>query len=161
MHETIQTPRAFESTGFRETSAGTPSEPAPQPKTEQLLITRSVPAGEIISIETIDLNGQRAAISDEAVRGIVGQDELDELDGALDEAFDSGVTMLFEETDDGDGTGETAELERTALLRALALALAGRRAIRRLANARRNLLQKLILRRLARRYFLRHRAAAS
>lgn len=161
MHETIQTtPRSFESTGFMETPAGTTSEPASQPKTEQFVITRSVPTGEIINIETMDLNGQRTPVSEEIVRGIVGQDEIDELEGALDEAFDSGVTMLFDESDDGDDSSDAGDLERTALLRALALALAGRRAMRRMANARKNLLQKLILRRLVRRYFLR-RAAAS
>lgn len=158
MSQTIETPpRSFQETGSRAPS--TPIETT-TPKTEQFIITRNVVTGDIVSVETVDSSG-RAVISDEAARKLVGDDEFEELDGALNEAFDGGVTMLLDDSDDDEGGADADDYKHAALLRALAIATAGRRAMQRLATARRNLIQKLILRRLVRRYFLRRRLAAS
>lgn len=158
MSQTIDTPpRSFQETGTRG-----PSIPidATTPTMEQFIITRNAATGDIVSIETGDSSG-RAAISDETARKLVGDDEFEELDGALNEAFDGGVTMLLDDFDDDESDADADDYKHTALLRALAIAVAGRGAMRRLATARRNLLRKLILRRLVRRYFLRRRLAAS
>ena len=158
MSQTIESPpRSFQETGTRGPSA--PIETT-TPMTEQFVVTRNVVTGDIVSIETLDSSG-RAAISDEAARKIVGNDEFEELEGALNEAFDGGVTMVLDDSDDDEGDADADDYRHAALLRALAIATAGRRAMRRLATARRNLLGKLILRRLVRRYFLRRRLAAS
>jgi len=158
MSQTIETPpRSFQETGSRAPS--TPIETT-TPNTEQFIITRNVVTGDIVSVETVDSSG-RAVISDEVARKLIGNDEFEELDGALNEAFDGGVTMLLDDSDDDEGDADADDYGHAALLRALAIAIAGRRAMRRLATARRNLIQKLILRRLVRRYFLRRRLAAS
>jgi len=158
MSQTIESPpRSLKETGARGPS--TPIE-TKTPTTEQFVVTRNVANGDIVSIETLDSSG-RAVISDEIVRKIVGDDEFEELEGALNEAFDGGVTMVLDDSDDDEGDDDADDYRYAALLRALAIATAGRRAMRRLATARRNLLGKLILRRLVRRYFLRRRLAAS
>jgi hypothetical protein len=159
MNKTMQAPpRGSESSSSPGTSSGAPSETAVPSKTEQLIITRDAATGDVVGIEMTDGSG-RTAISEESLRSIVGEDEFEELDAALSEAFDSGVTMVFEDSDGQNGSMDS--VDRAALLRALVIALAGRQAMRRFARARRNLLQKLVLRRLVRRYFLRRRAAAS
>jgi hypothetical protein len=158
MTETIEIPpRSFEGTSTRGVAPSTSGE-ATGAKTEQFIITRNVETGDVLSIETIDASGARATIPDGTAQKIAGQDEFKELESALNEAFDSGVTMLFEDSEDDDGA---YEYNRGALLRVLAIALAGPGSARRLANTRQNLLRKLILRRLGRRYFLRRRLAAS
>jgi len=149
MTETIETPaRSFERTS---------SEPPAGSTTEQLIITRDSGTGDVLSIEAIDSVGRKTAVPEQKIRELVGTDEFSELADVLDEAFESGVTMLFEES----GADEDEnDFDRSALLRALLIAIAGRRAARQLAAARKNLLHKLILRRLVRRYFLRQASAA-
>ena len=162
MNETVQKPsRSFETPTSRVKPPGAASEPAAPRTTEQFVVTRNVANGDILSIETIDPNGQRAGLSEDALRAIVGQDELAELAAALDDAFDSGMAMLFEDSTDEDDFTDDGPSERSALIRALIIALAGRSAMRRLAKSREKLLHKLILRRLVRRYALRQRLAAS
>jgi hypothetical protein len=158
MHETIETgPLTFEgpSSAGTGTAAASKSTPA---TTEQFVITRNAQTGDVMSIESIDSSGRRSALSEAALGSIAGEDEFEELEAALNEAFEAGVSMLFEEADDENGSDS---VDRTALLRALVLALAGRQAIRRFGRARRTMFQKLVLRRLVRRYFLRQRLAAS
>ncbi|HVA28777.1 MAG TPA: hypothetical protein VNF68_11390 [Candidatus Baltobacteraceae bacterium] len=79
-----------------------PGATAAPPKTEQLVITRNVPSGEIVNFEFVDASGQRTQISDEQIHAIAGQDEIAEIASALDEAFDTGVSVLLEETLDED-----------------------------------------------------------
>jgi hypothetical protein len=162
MNETVQKPpRSFETPTSRVKPPGATSEPAAPRTTEQFVVTRNVASGDIVSIETIDPNGQRATISEDALRAIAGQDEFQELAAALDDAFDSGMAMLFEDSTDDDDLTDDDPPERSALIRALLVALAGRSAQRRLAKSREKLLHKLILRRLVRRYALRQRLAVS
>ena len=159
MNETIQTrPLTFEGSSSPETGNATASEASAPATIEQLIITRNPGTGDVASIETIDSSGRRTALPEATLRSIAGEDEFEELDAALNDAFDSGVSMLLEEADDEDG-GDA--IDRSALLRALMIALAGRQAVRRLGRARRKVFQKLVLRRLVRRYYLRQRLAAS
>jgi hypothetical protein len=151
MTETIETPaRSFERV---------PSESAGENTAEQLIITRDAKTGDVVSVETIDTVGRKTAVPSQTMKELVGEDEFSELADVLDEAFDSGLTALFDESGDDEDDTETG-FDRSALLRALVIALAGRRGSRRLAAARNKLMHKLILRRLVRRYFLRQAAAA-
>lgn len=100
-----------------------------------------------------------AAIFHQKAAAIAGDEEIDEINAAIDEAFDAGVTMLLEETIDEDAVGEY-EQERLALVRLLIIPLVGRATVRRIANARKHMLKNLVLRRLIRRYALRHHATS-
>jgi hypothetical protein len=160
MNETIQAPsRTSKGSSSSAAGAAASGEARAPSKTEQITITRDVVTGDVLGIETTDPSGRRVAISEESLRGIAGEDEFEELEDALNEAFESGVTMLFDEADDENGNPDS--LDRTAILRALAIALAGRRAARHFERTRQNLFRRLLLRRVVRRYFLRQRLAAS
>jgi hypothetical protein len=159
MNETIQAPSRTSKGSSSSATGAASGEARAASKTEQITITRDVATGDVLGIETTDSSGRRVAISEESLRAIAGEDEFEELEDALNEAFESGVTMLFDEADDENGIPDT--LDRTAILRALAIALAGRRAARRFERTRQNLFRRLLLRRVVRRYFLRQRLAAS
>ena len=151
MQETIET---------RSPSFERPSTETGGSTTEQLIITRNSANGDVVSVERVDSFGRKTAVTEQELRKLVGEDEFTELADVLDEAFESGVTMIFEEPDDDEDDEDEDSIERSALLRALIIAVAGRRASRRFATARNKLFNKLILRRLVRRYFLRHAGAA-
>lgn len=119
------------------------------PKTEQFVVTTNAATGDIVSFEFVDVSGQRAEIPDALMRKIAGADELAEIESALDEAFDAGVSMLLEEASDEEAVEDD---ERLALVRLLLIPLVGRATVRRLKKTRKELFHHLMLRRLIRRY---------
>ena len=153
-------PRGREASMSRGTTTVPGGATAAPTKTEQLVITRNVPGGEIVNFEFINASGQRAEIPEDQIRGIAGQDEIGEIASALDEAFDAGVNVLLEETLDDD-EGDVSDGEQLALVRLLLIPLVGRRTVRRIKNLRTRLFHQLILRRLVRRYALANRIATS
>ena len=159
MNDTIQTSATAvgDKPPWSTATQGTTESAVGAAQTETLIFKRDTSTGEIVSIETIDANDRRTALPDERVRELVGSEECDEIDAALDNAFDCGVAVLTDESTDGDGSPGWDE-QRHAMARALVLALAGRRVFRRMARARKGLLDRLIFRQLIRRYALRHNA---
>ena len=161
MSDSIETPsRPFGSSATWGTTGGVQSESTTAaPETEQIIITRNVSTGEVVNVETIDASGRRGELSAELAGKIAGSDEIAEIAAAIDEAFDSGVSMLLEEMTDQEEGGD--DEERVAILRLLMIPLVGRRTVRRVASLRRTLLRNLILRRLARRYATRQQTAVN
>jgi hypothetical protein len=162
MTESTQIPPKFsESSSVWGTTGSVPAESkAAAVPTEQLVVTRNTATGDVVKIEVINDSGQRTEMSQETIRSIAGVDEIAEIASALDEAFDAGVSMLLEETnDEEDVTADDAE--HAAIVRLLLIPLVGRRTVRRIAGAREGLLRKLFLRRLVRRYAFEHRAATT
>jgi hypothetical protein len=121
--------------------------------TEQLIITKSADTGDIIGIEKIDKTGARSQLSEQECGLIAGEDEIDEISAALDDAFAAGIAEAFDTDDDGgqEEIGEDPVLERLIVLRLL-----GRR-MHRIEAMRQKMLRRLVLRRLVRRHVLRNR----
>lgn len=159
MSDSIETPtRPFESsttwgkTGGPETST---------PPTEQIIFTRNASSGDLLAIESVDATGKRTELQREEALKIAGEDEIGELDAALDAAFEEGVSMVLQESGDDDDASEVAEADRLAVVRLLLIPILGRTTVRRLAKLREKLLHRLLLRRLVRRYLARQSVRGS
>jgi hypothetical protein len=67
------------------TSTGSPEE------TEQLVVTINRALGTIVKIEKIDKAGQHQELSEQDCAKFAGEDELEEMEAALEAAFEAGV----------------------------------------------------------------------
>ncbi len=161
MTETTQAPsKSSENPSVRGTT-GTPSGPKDVAlSTEQIVVTRNPATGDVAKIEVVGDSGQRTEVSPEYIRSIAGADEIAEIASALDEAFDSGVSMVLEEAI-GEDDISADNAEHFAILRLLMIPLLGRATVRRVAREREGLLRKLFLRRLIRRYAFEKRSVTS
>ena len=115
-------------------------ERASDDETKQLIFTLSAATGAIIKIEIVDAAGKRKEVPREETVALAGKDNLREIEATLDEAFEAGISSVFEPTGDdepGDETEEEKELRRVLLMR-----LIGRDVRRRLQH---RLVQRLIL----------------
>jgi hypothetical protein len=118
--------------------AGTRS--AGDEETEQLIFTLRAATGEIIRVEKADAAGKRGELpKDEAVE-LVGKQNLDEVEAALDEAFEAGICSVLDPESEHETSEETAE--ETELRRTLLKLIIGREIRRRL---QRRIVQRLIL----------------
>jgi hypothetical protein len=78
---------AGETTGSkREASRATPAG-----ETEQLVLTLSVGTGEIVNVEKLDQAGKRHELSEDEYAELAVDDVTDELEAALEEAYEAGV----------------------------------------------------------------------
>lgn len=102
--------------------------PAATEKTEQLIFTLRSTTGEVIRIEKIDSAGKRHEIRESETIKVAGKPDLDEIEAALDEAFEAGIFSVL----DPERADETHEetVEEAELWRIL-LTLIGDRQIRR------------------------------
>ena len=102
--------------------------------------------GEIVKVEKVDKAGKRQELTEEECAKLAGQDEVEEIEAALEEAFEAGVAVVL-----GERTRRTRERrddEERALRQLLIGGLLGRRPVRR--RLRRLVVQRLLLRRLLR-----------
>ena len=109
-------------------------------ETKQLIFTLNAASGAIIKIELVDTAGKRKDIAREETVALAGKDNLHEIEAALDEAFEAGISSVFEPTDDDEPSDETEEEKE--LRRVLLMHLIGRNVRRRLQH---RLVQRLIL----------------
>jgi len=107
---------------------------------EQLVVTFNAAKGEIVKVERVDKTGKRQELTEEECATLAGQDEVDEIEAALEEAFETGVAVVF-----GDEDEQYAE-DNDDEERALRQLLIGR--LLRRHPVRRRLLHQLLLRRL-------------
>jgi len=145
MPEPVESPKEREPAGSRRE----PSRLSSVEETEQLVLTVSPATREIIKIEKVDKAGKRDEISDEQCAELAGDDEVEEIEAGLEEAFEAGVAVTLGEDDD-DVDGEERAIQRLLIGR-----LVGRRPG--LRALRRRFLHRLLLRRLLRRRLLRQR----
>ena len=109
-------------------------------ETKQLIFTLNAATDAIVKIEIVDTAGKRKEIPREETVALAGKDNLHEIEAALDEAFEAGISSVFEPTDDDESSDETEEEKE--LRRVLLMHLIGRNVRRRLQH---RLVQRLIL----------------
>ena len=114
----------------------------PPEETEQFVVTISSQKGEIVKVEKIERHGHRRELTEEEFAALAGEDEVEELEAAVEEAYTAGVMDALGE-DDEDEDDEEAE-EETALRQFVLGRAVGRQLLRRG-------LRRLILRRALRR----------
>jgi hypothetical protein len=107
---------------------------------EQLVVTFNAAKGEIVKVEKVDKTGKRQDFTEEECATLAGQDEVDEVEAALEEAFEAGVAVVL-----GDEDEQYAE-DNDDEERALRQLLIGR--LLRRHPVRRRLLHQLLVRRL-------------
>lgn len=78
-------------------------------ETEQLVFTLRTATGEVLKVEKVDPAGKRSEVPlDEAV-GLAGAEDIEEIDAALDDAFEAGITSMFDSEADLADCDEPAE----------------------------------------------------
>jgi len=113
---------------------------------EQLVVTFNAAMGEIVKVERVDTAGKRQELSEEECAKLAGLDEVEEIEAALEEAFEAGFAVALGEEDEKD-----EDDEERALRQLLIGSLLGRHPVLR------RLRQRLLLRRLLRRQPLKQR----
>ena len=115
-------------------------------ETKQLIFTLNGATGAVMRIEMIDPHGKRYEIPKDETVALAGKDGLHEIESALDDAFEAGISCLLEPTEGGE-LGEDPEEtedsdEEKELRRVLLMQIIGRDVRRRL---QRRLVQRFIL----------------
>lgn len=111
-------------------------------ETEQIVVTVSTQKGEIVKVEKIERPGHRRELTDDEFADLVNEDELEELEAAVEEAYTAGVMDALGEEDEAEDEAE--DEDETALRKFVLGRAVGRQLLRRG-------LRRLILRRALRR----------
>lgn len=116
---------------------------APEEETKQLVVTINPAMGGIVKVEKIDKAGKHEELSEEESARLVGEDEVEEIQDAIDEAFEVAVMSVIGEQDQAERENE--DEEDKAIRRFLINDLLIPRAVRR------RILHRLLLSRMLRR----------
>src|SRR5262245_15358537 len=130
------------------------SRAGPASETEQLLVTLSVATGEIVKVEKLDQAGKSHELSEDEYAELAADDDTDELEAALEEAYEAGVADALGEDDEDGADGEELALRRLVVGRLLVRGMLRRGLRRRLLRRaiRRQILKRGLLTRGARRW---------
>ena len=109
-------------------------------ETAQLIFTLNTATGAVTKIEKIDEAGKRREVQKDETVKLVGKDNFHEIEAALDEAFEAGISSIFQPEEEEEEGVESEE--ETELRRVLLSGIVGRNVRRRL---QRRLVQRLIL----------------
>jgi hypothetical protein len=109
---------------------------------QQVVVTINAAAGRIVKIEKTDKGGKRQEMAEEEWARLVGEDEAEEIESAIEEAFEAGIAVVLGEEYEAD---EAYEDDEERAIRRLLLAGLLRR------STRRRILQRIVLSRLLRR----------
>src|SRR6476660_439727 len=71
---------------------------------EQLVVTFNAAMGEIVMLEKVDKAGKREELTEEDCASLAGEDEVEEIEAALGQAFEAGVALVL-----GDEKEESSE----------------------------------------------------
>ena len=109
-------------------------------ETEQLIFTLRKTTGEVVRIEKVDAAGKRVEVQKDEAALLAGKQNLDEIESALDEAFEAGIFSVL----DPGGKQEAAEenAEETDLRRLMLKLIIGREVRHRLQS---RIAQRLVL----------------
>ncbi len=77
----------------RRRNAGKPAKSA-----SQIVVTLSVPQGEVIKVERLAGSGQRRKVSGKELAALAGTDEMEDLGAALEETYAAGVIDAIEDS---------------------------------------------------------------
>ena len=116
---------------------------APEEEMKQFVVTINPAMGGIVKVENIDKAGKHEEFSDEECARLVGEDEVEEIQDAIDEAFEVAVMSVIGEEDQAERENE--DEEDKAIRRFLINDLLIPRAVRR------RILHRLLLSRMLRR----------
>lgn len=126
-----------------------PSRPSPPEEPTQFVVTMGATKGDVLKVEKIEKSGQRRELSDEEFAALAGEDEMEDLGAALEEAYGAGINDAIHdalgEEEDEDEEGE----EEIALRRFILGRSAGRQLLRR--GVRRLILRRVLQRELSQR----------
>jgi hypothetical protein len=139
--------RESERKGVRHFKAGAEAVDSAE-EIEQLVVTFNAEMGEIVKVENVDKAGKRHELTEEQCAKLAGQDEVEEIEGALQEAFEAGVAVAL--GDEDEESAEDDDDEDRALRQLLIGRLLQRHPVRR-SLVHRLLLRRLLLRRLLKR----------
>ena len=67
---------------------------------EQLVVTFNAAMGEIVKVEKVDKAGKHQELTEEECAKLAGQDEVEEIEAALEEAFKAGVAVVLGDEDE-------------------------------------------------------------
>jgi hypothetical protein len=76
---------------------------------KQLVVTINPAMGGIVKVEKIDKAGKHEELSEEECARLVGEDEVEEIEDALDEAFEAAVVSVIGENDQAEEEDEDEE----------------------------------------------------
>ena len=110
---------------------------------EQLVVTINPAMGGIVKVEKIDKAGKPEELSEEECGRLMGEDEVEEIQDALDEAFEAAVVSVTGAEDETEGEYEDDE-EKTVRRFLISELLIPR-------TVRRRILHRLLLSRMLRR----------
>jgi len=113
---------------------------------EQLVVTFNATVGEIVKVEKVDKAGKHQELTEKECAKLAGQDEVEEIEVALEEAFEAGIAVML--GDEYEGYAEDYDDEETAVRQLLIGGILQRLPVRR------RLLHQLLMRRLLLRRFL-------
>ena len=131
-----ETQRDSERKGVASFKAGSESAGAAEEE-QQVVVT--INSGRIVKVEKVDKSGKRQELAEEDLTKLAGEDELEEIESSLEEAFEAGVAVALGEEYDVD---EAYEDEEERSVRRLLLGGLLRRKVRR------RILQRMVVGRL-------------
>jgi hypothetical protein len=134
--------RDAERKGVANFKAGSDPAGAAEEEQQQVVVTINAAMGRIVRVEKTDKAGKRQELAEAEWAKLVGEDEAEEIESALEEAFEAGIAVVLGEDYEVEEAYEDDE-ERD--LRRVLLGGLLRRPIRR------RILQRLVLSRLLRR----------
>jgi hypothetical protein len=117
----------------------------PEEEMAQLVVTINPAMSGIVKVEKIDKAGNHQELSAQECGKLVGEDEVEEIEDALDEAFEAAVVSVIGDGDQAEG--EYEDDEEKAIRRFLIGDLLIPRAVRR------RIMHRLLLSRMLRRRF--------
>lgn len=109
---------------------------------QQLVVTVSKAMGGIVKVERVDKTGKRQEIAEEEWAKLAGEDEVEEIETALEEAFEAGIAVVLGDNYEDE---EAYEDDEERALRRLLIGGLLRRSVRR------RILQRILLSRLLQR----------
>jgi hypothetical protein len=113
----------------------------PEEEMAQFVVTINRSKGGIVRVEKIDKAGKHEELSEEECGRLVGEDEVEEIQAALDEAFEAAVVSVIGEDDQAEGEDDEEQAIRRFLISDLLIPRA----------VRRRILHRLLLSRMIRR----------
>ena len=113
----------------------------PEDEMKQLVVTINPAMGGIVKVEKIDKAGKHEELSEEECGRLVGEDEVEEIEAALDEAFEAAVVSVVGDQAEGEYEDDEEKAIRRFLISDLLIPLA----------VRRRILHRLLLSRMLRR----------
>jgi hypothetical protein len=122
-------------------------------ETEQLVVTINHAMGTIVKVERIDKAGKHQELSEQDCAKLVGNDEVEEIEAALEEAFEAGVNGVLGDEYETDGEYEDDE-DKSIRRFLISELLVGR-------SVRRRIMHRLLLSRMLRRGFIKRRLRQS